>query len=244
MEFNVFYSWQSDLPITKQYISSCLNKIAKKDYDGNIISISSDARNSNGSANLTQTLFRKICDAHVFVADLSIINSARQNDRKCCNPNVLIELGYAINCLGIDKIILLFDIKYGQVEDLPFDIRQNKIIKFNSDKDKKSLEQTLTKEILSIVESINPSIYDYLYSEINNIIIFHFMEFTKMFYFNSSIKQRHDYEIIIECKISDFDIRVSYYIFQIYNLFVLTARIYFSAIRNSHFSHLLINLFF
>ena len=197
MEFNVFYSWQSDLPITKRYISSCLNKIAKKDYDGNIISISSDARNSNGSVNLTQTLFRKIRDAHVFVADLSIINSARQNDRKSCNPNVLIELGYAINCLGIDNIILLFDTKYGQVEDLPFDIRQNKIIKFNSDKDKKSLEQTLTKEILSIIESINPSIYDYLYSEINNIVIFHFMEFTKMFYFNSTIKQRHDYSYFI-----------------------------------------------
>lgn len=34
------------------------------------------------------------------------------------------------------------------------------------------------------------------------------------------------YKIIIKRKISDFDIRVCYYIFQIYNLFVLTARIF------------------
>ncbi len=196
MIFDVFYSWQSDLPETKQYISDCLNSIAKGQFGGHKIKISRDARNSNGSVSLTDTLFKKINQSAVFIADLTIIN-ANSDGRKCCNPNVLIELGYAINNLGVENIVILFDTKYGKVEDLPFDIRQNKIIKFNSDNTSKVLQTALKREISQIISQINPTINDYLYSEINNQIISHLMEFSKMFYYNSNCKQRYDYSYFI-----------------------------------------------
>ena len=192
MQIDVFYSWQSDLPKTKQYISDCLNDIARNQFGEHSINISRDARNSNGSVNLADTLFKRIDQSSIFVADLTIINS-ESNGRKCCNPNVLIELGYAMNNLGIENILLLFDTKYGNVEDLPFDIRQNRIIKFNSEKDNKTLKRILKSEISQIVSNINPTIYDFLYSEINNQIISHLMEFTKIFYYNSNCKHRYDY---------------------------------------------------
>ncbi|MCH5158454.1 MAG: hypothetical protein J1F33_04570 [Clostridiales bacterium] len=196
MQLDVFYSWQSDLPETKKYISNCLNNIAKEQFGEHSIRISRDARNSNGSVNLAETLFRKISQSVIFVADLSIIN-AEFKGRKCCNPNVLLELGYAINNLGIENILILFDSKYGNVEDLPFDIRQNKIIKFNSENNNKFLKNTLKAEISQILSNINPTIYDYLYSEINNRIISHLMEFTKIFYYESECKNRYDYTYFI-----------------------------------------------
>lgn len=197
MQLDIFYSWQSDLPNTKRFISTCLNSIAKEQFGEHTIKISSDARNSNGSVNLADTLFKKIGQSTIFVADLTIINSD-SNGRKCCNPNVLIELGYAINILGIKNILLLFDTKYGNVEDLPFDIRQNRIIKFNSDNKNKVLKNTLQSEIAEMVFNINPTIYDFLYSEINNQIISHLMEFSKIFYYNSDCKQRYDYSYFIQ----------------------------------------------
>ena len=180
MQLDIFYSWQSDLPKTKQYISNCLNSIAKEQFGEHSIRISRDARNSNGSVNLADTLFKKINQSAIFVADLTIINS-EFNGRKCCNPNVLMELGYAINNLGIENILILFDTKYGNVEELPFDIRQNRIIKFNSESNNKTFKNILKSEISQMVTNINPTIYDFLNSEINNQIISHLMEFTKMF---------------------------------------------------------------
>lgn len=196
MQLDIFYSWQSDLPKTKQYISNCLNSIAKEQFGEHSIRISRDARNSNGSVNLADTLFKKINQSAIFVADLTIINS-EFNGRKCCNPNVLMELGYAINNLGIENILILFDTKYGNVEELPFDIRQNRIIKFNSESNNKTFKNILKSEISQMVTNINPTIYDFLNSEINNQIISHLMEFTKMFYYNSDCKQRYDYTYFI-----------------------------------------------
>lgn len=196
MELELFYSWQSDLSNTKSFISKCLNLAAKEIYGEHSIIISSDARNSSGSVNLTDTLFKKINQSTIFVADLTIINS-NLDGRKCCNPNVLIELGYALNNLGNKNILILFDTKYGKVEDLPFDIRQNRIIKFNSEGKTKTLTNKLIDEVANILSTVNPTIYDFLFSEINNQIITHLIEFSKIFYFNSDCKERYDYTYFI-----------------------------------------------
>jgi len=68
----------------------------------------------------------------VFVADLSIINQDSGLEfRKTPNPNVLLELGYALALLGTEKIILFFNEAYGDENGIPFDIRQNKRINYN-----------------------------------------------------------------------------------------------------------------
>jgi hypothetical protein len=43
------------------------------------------------------------------------------------NPNVLIELGYAVKTLGWNRIVCVFNMAFGRVEDLPFDLRQRRV---------------------------------------------------------------------------------------------------------------------
>jgi hypothetical protein len=63
----------------------------------------------------------------VFVADVSFITPLGYEGRPTPNPNVLIELGYAANRHGWNRILCVFNSATGRVEDLPFDIRQHSI---------------------------------------------------------------------------------------------------------------------
>jgi len=50
------------------------------------------------------------------VADVSIV------DGKNPNPNVMFELGYAMNSLGSRHIVMVFNSAYGEPKNLPFDL--------------------------------------------------------------------------------------------------------------------------
>ena len=75
------------------------------------------------------------------------------------NPNVLIELGFAINQLGFGKIICINNDSFGAVENLPFDIRQNRIARYelsskpNLKEQKAKLKNILKGDLLCIVEN-------------------------------------------------------------------------------------------
>lgn len=80
-----------------------------------------------GSPEIVATIFKKIDEAAVFVADVTpVVVSA--NGKHMANPNVLIELGYAKKALGPDRIILVWNtaITDCKVEDLPFDLRHRR----------------------------------------------------------------------------------------------------------------------
>ncbi len=85
-----------------------------------------------GSPDITESIFGKIDKSVMFVCDISIINPEAEG-KKTPNPNVLIELGYAASKLGWDRIVCLFDVNSGKIEDLPFDLRQKRITPFNPD---------------------------------------------------------------------------------------------------------------
>ena len=68
-----------------------------------------------GSPDISISIFEKIDKCALFIADISNITST--DKRTIPNPNVLIELGYAINILGWDRIICFFDITTGNVEN-------------------------------------------------------------------------------------------------------------------------------
>jgi len=46
--------------------------------------------------------------------------------RKTPNPNVPIELGYAVKTLGWERVICVVNGDYCNIEHLPFDIRNNR----------------------------------------------------------------------------------------------------------------------
>lgn len=160
MKVTIFYSWQSDLPNAKNrtLIETCLKKAIKSLRDEikevSEILIESDSRNDIGTPDLTESIFEKIDTCDIFVADISIINS-QSNYRKMSNPNVLIELGYAARSVGWNNIICLFNGEYGEVEQLPFDIRSRKPIIYSTQKEiteeKTRLFKILKKEISEII---------------------------------------------------------------------------------------------
>ena len=158
MIHSIFYSWQSDLPEVdnKSYIGTCLQKALSKinrctDFSIEFVLDRATSKRI-GTIDIAQTIFNKINNAKLFVADVSIINHRTKKYRKTVNPNVLFELGYAVRTIGWENIICIFNTKYGQPKDLPFDIRNRRLLLYNSERDKSFLINDLS---LIIKESEN-----------------------------------------------------------------------------------------
>jgi hypothetical protein len=139
MTDTVFYSWQSDLSnaTNRGLIEAALEKAAKAIREDATIELSPrverDTANVPGSPDIVATIFQKIDSASAFVCDVSTINAlSPQEIRRCPNPNVLVELGYAIGKLGWERVILVLNTAFGRVEDLPFDLRQRRAIAYES----------------------------------------------------------------------------------------------------------------
>lgn len=151
----VFYSWQSDLPnpTNRGFIQDALERAAKeirKDEEIGIDpSIDRDTQGVPGSPNIVATIFEKIGRADVFVADVSFITPPGYGGRPMPNPNVLIELGYAANRHGWNRILCVFNAATGRVEDLPFDIRQHTITGYSltEGQEKADVRKTLVAQL-------------------------------------------------------------------------------------------------
>ena len=118
----LFLSWQSDRKDCRNFVSSVLEKIPQKVADLVTITIDRDTVNVPGSPDIGDTIFEKIERCDLFIADISLINERDCGFRLTPNPNVLIELGYAMKTLGWERILLLQCEDYGDIEQLPFDI--------------------------------------------------------------------------------------------------------------------------
>lgn len=151
-QITMFYSWQSDLPNNKNrnLIQSSID-MAVKNLNKSAIAISADRDTAGklGTPDIVETIFRKIDEADMFIADISIINPNAKT-RRTPNPNVLLELGYAAKSLGWDRIICFINFEYGTHEDLPFDLRTRRIIPYSVARIEKS---QVRRNIASIIES-------------------------------------------------------------------------------------------
>lgn len=114
---SIFYSWQSDLPdkanrgLIRKSLGMAAVELNSEDSIDALIDIDEATRNVSGSPNIASTIFDKIKQADIFVCDLtkSAENENCQGERrKYCNPNVAIELGFAIALLGWPRIIIIF----------------------------------------------------------------------------------------------------------------------------------------
>jgi hypothetical protein len=85
----------------------------------------------------------------MFVCDVSIINKGAT--RLAPNPNVLIELGYAIKVLGFDKIIMVMNTAFGRPELLPFDLRQRRVVTYDMPKENEERAR-VRRELETILE--------------------------------------------------------------------------------------------
>jgi hypothetical protein len=160
MNFKIFYSWQSDLPSSEnrsaieKALEAAIKGLNKEHIELEIV-VDRDTKNTSGTPDIIATIFDKISTSQIFVGDISIINSESNEKRKCPNPNVLLELGFAAGKLKWDKIICVFNKAYGEPEDLPFDLRFRRPLMYDSKNEKKdisNLSGVLKKAISSIIE--------------------------------------------------------------------------------------------
>lgn len=130
----VFYSWQSDLPkkTNRTLLEEALRRAAKALANDDSVEIAPvverDTQGLPGAPDIHLAIMEKIRTADMAVFDVSIVH--RGGRRLHPNPNVLIELGYAIGVLGWDRIVLVMNIEYGEIGDLPFDIKTKKTLAY------------------------------------------------------------------------------------------------------------------
>ena len=134
----VFYSWQSDLPETRSVIQWALNKAIKnlnRDLDlDEPLRVDQDTEGVAGWPDITTALLDKIDQCEIFVADITPINGPNSDFRITPNPNVLLELGYALGTgFGRTRIICVINTHYlpdGDLRGLPFDLRGSRPVQF------------------------------------------------------------------------------------------------------------------
>lgn len=150
MELKIFYSWQSDLPKNQNLnfietsINDALKKLRQKETISLNIKLDKATRNLAGSPDIAESIFTKIGNSNIFIADISIINKDYDKLRKTPNPNVLIELGYAARSLGWEKIICVYNKDFGNYNDLPFDLRNRRILDYTSKNGENELSRKIT----------------------------------------------------------------------------------------------------
>lgn len=140
----IFWSWQSDTPgktgrhFIRQVIEEAI--LVLKQHSEVEEPIERDSRNAlhldhdrvgvPGSPDLARLIFDKIDDSTVFIADITPVSAIRvQSDggeviseKRNMNPNVAIELGYALKALGDRNILMVLNTHFGYRDFLPFDL--------------------------------------------------------------------------------------------------------------------------
>lgn len=149
----VFYSWQSDLKskTTRNLIEGCLNKAIQalgRDDEVEIdASLDRDTRGVTGAPVILDTILEKIDRAAAFVADVSIINAGTLG-RPTPNPNVLVELGYAVKSLTWDCVLPVCNKFHGDISVLPFDIPDRRVMAYSLSDNPTEEELKSAKELL------------------------------------------------------------------------------------------------
>ncbi|HCG7771197.1 TPA: hypothetical protein NJ450_004566 [Vibrio parahaemolyticus] len=124
----IFYSWQSDIDsrYNRNFIKDCLERAIKtlnKDLKLNeAIRLDQDTKGVAGTPDIANTIFSKIKDSAIFIGDVTFIAGGNGN-KYCSNPNVMIELGYALSSLTDLCIVNVMNTAFGEPEgNLPFDL--------------------------------------------------------------------------------------------------------------------------
>jgi len=204
MKNTIFYSWQSDLPnkTNRGFLESCLKNVLKelKKIEPFSIefTIDRDTKNESGTPDIMESIFNKIEKSKIFIADISIINS-ESTGRKTPNPNVLIELGYAARSLGWGKVICLYNLDYGSIDDLPFDLRQRRPLTYSlKDESMSDVRKTVSKVISQSILELHASgslfdiINDYLKVQVDTEILTFINHLSKIVFGYSNKKSLND----------------------------------------------------
>lgn len=141
----VFWSWQSDTPgkTGRHFVRDVLQMVVdgiKQSLEVEepterearaAIHLDHDRKGVGGSPDLANLILEKIEQSVVFVADVTPIGIVHEKPedqnssivKKIINPNVAIELGYALHALTDRALLMVMNEHYGARANLPFDLQ-------------------------------------------------------------------------------------------------------------------------
>jgi hypothetical protein len=168
----VFWSWQNDLDAERHraFIKKCLQQAvadAGRELgleDADRPELDHDTKNERGMVDIASTILRKITESAIFVADVTPIGRAA-NGKALPNPNVLIELGWALHKPGFERVIAVFNAANGsKAEDLPFDIRHRRAMQYDlpAGADKATTEKVRKKLVRELTDAIRTNLGEHI----------------------------------------------------------------------------------
>ncbi len=136
----IFWSWQSDTPgktgrhLVRGALTDAIDLLKESEEveeptqreERASLALDHDRKGVSGSPDLAATILRKIEQARVFIADVTLVGASdtrSDNPKRLINSNVAIEYGYAHHALGDEAILMVQNSHYGAREALPFDLR-------------------------------------------------------------------------------------------------------------------------
>lgn len=174
--YTIFYSWQSDLPNgdTRGLIGDSIDAAVKSLRGTATVHADRDTKGEFGSPDIVQTIFSKIDECDVFVADVSAVTTYHPVEKAgedegtdeekpkrikaTPNANVMIELGYATQVVGWENIICIMNDDYNHDGEIPFDIEHHRLTHFSlKDKSKavvrKELRDIIASTVMNVMEN-------------------------------------------------------------------------------------------
>jgi hypothetical protein len=131
VDFTIFYAWQSDVDpkCNRFFIRDALARAIKHlnanaDIEDSPV-LDHDTKDVPGTPDVFTTIMQKIESCGIFVADVTLV-ATTPGGKRLCNPNVMIELGYALARVGDKRIILILNDAMGSPEELPFDLSRKR----------------------------------------------------------------------------------------------------------------------
>lgn len=94
------------------------------------IELDKDTQNVQGMPDVFSTICEKIRTCDVYIADISFVGKGAEaqgsKPRRLPNPNVMLELGFAMAISDGKNIITIMDKRTGSRKELPFDLQQRR----------------------------------------------------------------------------------------------------------------------
>ena len=133
---SVFYSFQSDRRASHYFLRDALQELEKKLK----FNLEIAARGESGTPAIVPTILDKLATSDVVVCDITNVGKT-ELCRRTPNPNVLIEAGFALAC-GARRLLLVRNVAFGDLESLPFDLRQYAVVKFDYSPHSRAVKKT------------------------------------------------------------------------------------------------------
>jgi hypothetical protein len=169
----IFWSWQSDTPgnIGRHFVRGALKSaieilkqapeieepLARESREA--LHLDQDRSGVPGSPDLVRTILAKIEQSSVFIGDVTSVGASVNATKKIINPNVAIELGYALHALTDRALLMVMNEHYGQREDLPFDLRHKAgpiLFRLAPDALKREIEAEERRLCAQLVKALRP----------------------------------------------------------------------------------------